>query len=160
MDISRSALDNYITGNWGEDQFNQNDDTANDRLAELEEIAGGPVECSNCDARATETQDGKPFCEDCGIAYEKAGAYLGDEEQDPMVSLRLIDDDYWAEDRGLSDLAFADPGGNSALRAESATNPRNLPCPTCGEPNRLTPADKALHYQCDSCADQAERGGF
>jgi hypothetical protein len=51
---------------------------------------------------------------------------------------------------------FRDPGGRSALRAASARNPRNLPCPTCGEPNRLTPRDKARGYQCDSCADRAE----
>ena len=53
---------------------------------------------------------------------------------------------------------FADPGGNSALRAARKGNPRNLPCPTCGEPNRLTPADKARGYQCDGCADRAEFG--
>lgn len=51
---------------------------------------------------------------------------------------------------------FADPGGNSALRRASAENPRNLPCPNCGEPNRLTPADVQLGYQCDRCADMAE----
>jgi hypothetical protein len=56
------------------------------------------------------------------------------------------------------DCEFADPGGNSALRAATPTNPRNLPCPTCEEPNRLTPKDVALGYQCDRCADQAERG--
>lgn len=55
---------------------------------------------------------------------------------------------------------FADPGGNSALRAASEDNPRNLPCPTCGAPNRLTPADRARGYQCDRCADLAERGGY
>lgn len=55
---------------------------------------------------------------------------------------------------------FADPGGKSALRAASKTNPRNLPCPTCHAPNRLTPADKARGYQCDACADLAERGGY
>lgn len=53
---------------------------------------------------------------------------------------------------------FADPGGKSALRASSARNPRNLPCPNCGEPNRLTPADKRQGYQCDACADRAENG--
>jgi hypothetical protein len=58
----------------------------------------------------------------------------------------------------LGPLDFQDPGGNSALRAETATNPRNLPCPTCGEPNRLTPADRAAGYQCNSCADRDERG--
>jgi hypothetical protein len=62
-------------------------------------------------------------------------------------------DDY--EDRS----EFADPFGTSALRAESATNPRNLPCPTCGEPNRLTPKDRDHGYQCDSCADRAEGMG-
>ena len=55
---------------------------------------------------------------------------------------------------------FADPTGRSALRAESATNPRNLPCPTCGEPNTLTPKDVRLHYQCNRCADRDERGGY
>lgn len=54
------------------------------------------------------------------------------------------------------DTRFADPGGRSALRAASRHNPRTLPCPTCGAPNRLTPEDKARGYQCDSCADAAE----
>ena len=53
---------------------------------------------------------------------------------------------------------FAHPGGNSALRAETPSNPRNLPCPNCGRANMLTPADRARGYQCDRCADQAERG--
>lgn len=51
---------------------------------------------------------------------------------------------------------FADPGGRSALRAASRTNPRNLPCPTCGEPNLLTPKDRSLGYQCDRCSDRDE----
>jgi ribosomal protein L37E len=63
------------------------------------------------------------------------------------------DDDYL-----IDGVGFADPGGVSALRAATASNPRNLPCPTCGEPNRLTPADRARGYQCDACANQAERG--
>ena len=54
--------------------------------------------------------------------------------------------------------AFANPGGASALRAATRRNPRNLPCPTCREPNRLTPADVARGYQCDRCADRAEAG--
>jgi hypothetical protein len=53
-------------------------------------------------------------------------------------------------------LDFANPGGRSALRAASKQNPRNLPCPTCGEPDRLTPRDRSLGYQCDSCADLEE----
>lgn len=61
-----------------------------------------------------------------------------------------------------SELAreFRDPGSKSALRAAHQRNPRNLPCPTCKEPNRLTPADKARGYQCDSCADRAEGSGW
>lgn len=53
---------------------------------------------------------------------------------------------------------FADPGGRSALRAATKRNPRNRPCPTCGRKNVLTPKDVALGYQCDACADAAERG--
>lgn len=48
---------------------------------------------------------------------------------------------------------------NSALRAATAHNPRNKPCPTCGEPNQLTPADIRRHYQCDNCANRAEGYG-
>ena len=55
---------------------------------------------------------------------------------------------------------FAEPGGTSALRAKSRRNPRNRPCPTCGEPNKLTPADVDLGYQCDSCANMSEGGGY
>jgi len=55
---------------------------------------------------------------------------------------------------------FADPGGNSALRRVSKSNPRNKKCPTCGRKNALTPADVAQGYQCDSCADRDERGGY
>jgi ribosomal protein L37AE/L43A len=58
------------------------------------------------------------------------------------------------------DLTFADPGGRSALRAASRSNPRNLACPTCKRRNVLTPADRAQGYQCDACADRAEGGGY
>jgi hypothetical protein len=67
-----------------------------------------------------------------------------------------FDEDY---DYGERDEEFQDPGGRSALRAATKNNPRNLPCPTCGSPNRLTPRDRALGYQCDSCADALEFGG-
>ena len=55
---------------------------------------------------------------------------------------------------------FADPHGRSALRAATKSNPRNLPCPDCGQPNRLTPADRAHGYICDSCADRREGRGY
>lgn len=66
--------------------------------------------------------------------------------------------DYFDAEEFTGEPAFADLGGNSALRASSPTNPRNLSCPTCGAPDRLTPADRARGYQCDSCADRTERG--
>ena len=64
------------------------------------------------------------------------------------------DDDYDPYGRYEDRIEFESEG--SALRRSSKSNPRNLPCPTCGKPNRLTPADKALGYQCDECADRAE----
>lgn len=63
---------------------------------------------------------------------------------------------YACEDRS----EFQEPGGRSALRRATKKNPRIHPCPTCGQPNRLTARDKALHYQCDDCADRDEGGGF
>lgn len=59
-------------------------------------------------------------------------------------------------DHESDEIAFADPGGRSALRAATRGNPRNKKCPNCGKPNRLTPRDVALGYQCDDCADRAE----
>lgn len=73
-----------------------------------------------------------------------------DEFEDEDLSYRDEDED--------SGIYFADPGGNSALRAATKDNPRNLSCPTCKRRNMLTPADRALGYQCDNCADRAERG--
>lgn len=67
--------------------------------------------------------------------------------------------DEWDDDREEIDgVGFAEPGGGSALRAATRDNPRDRPCPTCGTPNVLTRIDVARHYQCDSCADRAERG--
>ena len=80
------------------------------------------------------------------MTYDEEGGFDGYEgdDWDPIDGFRID---------------FANPG--SALRAASPSNPRNLPCPTCGEPNRLTPADKAQGYQCDSCANAAEGfGGY
>jgi len=51
---------------------------------------------------------------------------------------------------------FKDPGGKSALRRTTRANPRNLPCPTCKQPDKLTPRDVVQGYQCDACADSEE----
>ncbi len=85
-----------------------------------------------------------------GHACDYCNSHQGDDEDD--------EDEDPGESDNDSEIQFADPGGTSALRATTASNPRNLPCPTCGKKNCLTPADKAAGYQCDSCADRAERG--
>ena len=56
----------------------------------------------------------------------------------------------------IDGVGFADPGGTSALRRATKRNPRNLPCPDCGEPNRLTPLDRSRGYCCDACANRNE----
>ena len=72
-----------------------------------------------------------------------------------------MNDYYDNEEFHMRAEMFADPGGNSALRAATRRNPRNLPCPTCGTKNVLTSADKRAGYQCDACADRAEgMGGY
>lgn len=62
-------------------------------------------------------------------------------------------DDYDQEEWADRVDMFEEPGGGSALRRATKRNPRNLPCPTCGGENRLTPADRAAGYQCNECAD-------
>lgn len=63
-------------------------------------------------------------------------------------------------DYQIDGVGFQDPGGRSALRRATKGNPRNLPCPTCKKPNKLTPADKRAGYQCNECADRAEGYGY
>lgn len=97
---------------------------------------------------------------------EEFDRYADDGAEDETIAEEALEElrdstygylDYeYPDGEDLSD--FADPGGRSALRAATQRNPRNLPCPTCGEPNRLTHRDVELHYQCNKCADQDERG--
>lgn len=67
-------------------------------------------------------------------------------------------DAFYYDDEGypIDGVGFAREG--SALRAETDENPRNLPCPNCGAEDVLTPLDVHRGYQCDRCADAAERG--
>ncbi len=67
-------------------------------------------------------------------------------------------EEFFYEDNDFESIQFASPG--SALRRATRDNPRNRPCPNCERPNVLTPEDVRNHYQCDRCADQAERGGY
>jgi len=61
---------------------------------------------------------------------------------------------YDNEERVERERTFESAG--SALRRSTRHNPRNLPCPTCKQPDRLTPADRMRGYQCDACADRDE----
>jgi hypothetical protein len=86
--------------------------------------------------------DDLAFCdEECAAEYEDGN---------------VICDDEYESDYLIDGVGFADPGGRSALRAATKNNPRNLPCPTCGRPNALTPLDEERGYQCDRCADRDE----
>jgi len=82
----------------------------------------------------------------------------GPEDDDMYEEDGEYEGEYDDEEYLIDGVGFADPGGNSSLRAETPDNPRNLPCPTCGEENRLTPLDVAAGYQCNACADRCERG--
>jgi len=86
--------------------------------------------------------------------FKKLGSY----ELDDDDAGHWVEDDYYDDDWAVRVNRFADPGGESALYAADDSNPRNLPCPTCHWPNRITPADKARGYQCDACANANERG--
>ena len=58
----------------------------------------------------------------------------------------------------IDGVGFADPGGESALRAATRDNPRNLPCRQCGRENMLTAIDREHGYCCDFCARENEMG--
>lgn len=72
------------------------------------------------------------------------------------------EDEHEDPDPDLFEVDFADPDprGGSALRRATKSNPRVHSCPTCGRANVLTTVDVGLGYQCDSCADAQERGGY
>lgn len=106
-----------------------------------------------------DTSDGYVSYEDDPIKDE----FTADQEYrrehidfDPYSSYEDYDD-YGNEDR---EVDFADPGGRSALRAATPSNPRIYPCPDCGAENRLTRKDVELRYCCNQCADRNERGGY
>jgi hypothetical protein len=80
------------------------------------------------------------------------------DERDDFREDRMDDDEDRDEEDLIDGVGFADPGGNSALRAETPDNPRDRPCPTCGRENVLTRIDVQRGYQCNVCADRAEQG--
>lgn len=94
-------------------------------------------------------------CADSDLLEDKDLVEDEDEdEDDDDLADRMMDREFYGGDDD-----FACPGGASALRAASPSNPRDRPCPTCGRANVLTRKDVELSYQCDSCADTAEGYG-
>ncbi len=91
---------------------------------------------------------------------------MGYDNADYDDNYETSEEDYYdgpaSDEEDLIDgVGFADPGGNSALRAATPSNPRDQPCPSCGAENVLTRIDAQRHYQCDRCADRDEgRGGY
>jgi len=118
-----------------------------------------------------------PSCFWCGATdHEDDDCTVGDGDDN-----NDMDDPDYDPIRDIDGHGFADPGGNSALRAATfgtcprcrkniesiddycrhcggQLNPRKFPCPTCERPNKLTRLDVEHHYQCDACADDLERG--
>lgn len=88
--------------------------------------------CDVCECTEDDADFVTPYC--CEYCYEEGDPY---------------DDEY-------DGVSFADPGGDSALRAETPENPRDCPCPTCGAENVLTRLDVENGYQCNNCADVEE----
>jgi hypothetical protein len=117
----------------------------------------GPVDEEFCRCILEELRDGETVTvqSEQPEAVRRTIARLGATDSEMG---RLTIDGEEDEPGDEDDVAFADPNGRSALRAAGPDNPRELPCPSCGVPNRLTPEDASLGYQCDACADAAERG--
>lgn len=108
-----------------------------DQGCETCSICGGDDSCNHCH------HCGSPICQSCTDAGEECGC----------------DEEHLDEESLIDGVGFADPGGESALRAATVDNPRIFACPTCGWPNRLTGIDVKRGYQCDTCADRAEGRG-
>ena len=91
--------------------------------------------------------NGRSFCSDeCAREAEEETRVCAEEDRrEAIMSGELIDG-----------VGFANPGGHSALRAETPDNPRDQDCPNCGAENALTRIDRQRGYQCDRCADIAE----
>lgn len=121
-----------------------------------------PVECDGCGKKAAAGVKGLPdgwqlmpedpitgfhdiFCAEC-------------QENPPEIIDEGGEYDPYDDDDLIDGVGFADPGGRSALRAETPDNPRDQPCPNCGRENVLTRIDVTRRYQCDVCADNSERG--
>jgi len=116
-------------------------------------------------------EGGMGYAQDFGksaVAREENEEGLGDDEichdcDEPIDNCQCeVDygdphDDYNDYEGEFDSNRFASKG--SALHAaDDYDNPREHECPTCQRPNKLTLRDVQAGYQCDGCADRAERG--
>lgn len=122
-------------------------------MANVNETDLSPLICEGCeeemDDEAIAASEGEScnYCAECRVEES-----LEQAEGDPDGSYN--DGDDWQ----IDGVGFADPGGESALRATTPDNPRDRPCPTCEAEDVLTGFDVAAGYQCNVCAERAECG--
>jgi hypothetical protein len=160
------------------------------------EIAASPIGmhyhvCESCAEVFTAETTENPYPEDEDTVVQTLYADIpifcgcdgsvGREDKMCPDCTELLSDNYY-EDRD-DEIHFADPGGNSALRAEHGVqnglcikcdgavddtdsycrhcgahlNQRGFPCPSCRAEKVLTLEDVHLGYVCDTCADRNER---
>lgn len=112
-----------------------------------------------------DTAEEGDVCSECGDTFEGGeDVYVSGHDthcegcHEDLSEEYYDERDYGDDDYLIDGVGFADPGGNSALRAETEDNPRDCDCPTCGAEKVLTRIDRQRGYQCDRCADQCERG--
>jgi len=112
-----------------------------------------PMKCDQCTWSWVTIGNSKAFIHEKGCPNEDKDWNRDEGKWEDAVE----EEDDWGdsptdrEEQGMEDdrSMFADPGGQSALRAGD----RIFPCPTCERPNMLTAQDVKLHYQCDICAN-------
>lgn len=122
----------------------------------------GLSKCSACDRIYNSAHEDCPECFEVELVGE--GGCYGCKAREP-VTVFMSQAVCWPCYESLAfgnhardECEFADPGGDSALRASGPGNPRVYACPTCKEPGVLTGQDIDRGYQCDRCARAVERG--
>jgi hypothetical protein len=130
-----------------------------------EVLIGGFADFEAVDAKIKEIEESDDMMEGAEFAVldsKKHQYWTLAEERWVLLDIFFGPDDEELDDDPDDDLidgvGFADPGGKSALRAATKDNPRDQSCPNCRKRNVLTRIDVERGYQCDECADRAERG--
>lgn len=94
--------------------------------------------------------------DDMDAHIEREGEFdesFGDDPDDDSDIEDGVDDDF--DDH--NGFEFTIPCCDSNIRDATPDRPRNLPCPTCCKPERLSAAEIVAGYECDECAHRVER---